>query len=197
MFQAWCYLVASVEKDVAPSSCAMRRVAGRLLLVRDGSPEEAAHRRLGYRSASTMTAWPVSGRPMSRPSFPSHFTESGGWTRDPIESPRTPTRWRVSLAGKEPTTAAVRRHLDAPAGDAPAEPIVREPPNSASPRHPLTGWTGPPRDRCRDDPTLVCVTRKPSGEAARPRGNGWPLRGEHPFLPATRPGCPGRRDRHL
>ena len=71
---------------------------------------------------------------------------------------------------EEPTTAAVQRYLNALAGDASAEPIVREPPNSASPRHPLTGWTGLPRDRCRDDPTLVCVTRKPSREAARPRG---------------------------
>src|SRR3954454_22170618 len=59
------------------------------------------------------------------PVFPSHFTESGGWTRDPIESPRTPPRWRVSLADEEPTTAAVRRHLDTPAGDVPAESIVR------------------------------------------------------------------------
>src|SRR4051812_46409588 len=98
----------------------MRWVAGRLLLVRDGSPEGAAHRRLGYQSVSTLTAWPI-----SRPFFPSHFTESGGWTRDPIESPRTPPRWRVSLVGEEPTTAAVRRHLDAPAGDTPAEPIAR------------------------------------------------------------------------
>src|SRR5262249_32805808 len=62
--------------------------------------------------------------------------------------------------------------------------------------HPLTRCTSPPCDRCRDDPTLVCVTRKPSGEAARPHGNCWLLRGEDPFLPATRPGCPGRRDRH-
>src|SRR3954463_14722395 len=81
------------------------------------SPEEVAHRRLGSQSVITMTAWPVSGRPMSRPFFPSHFTESGGWTRGPIESPGTPPRWRVSLAGEAPTTAAARRHPDAPAGD--------------------------------------------------------------------------------
>jgi transposase-like protein len=59
---------------------------------------------------------------------------------------------------EEPTTAAVQRYLNALAGDAPAEPIVREPPNSASPRYPLTRCTSPPCDRCRDDPTLVCVT---------------------------------------
>src|SRR5262249_20786359 len=64
---------------------------------------------------------------------------------------------------------------------APAEPIVREPPNSESPRHLLTRCSSPPCDRRRDDPTLVCVTRKPSGEAARPHGNGWLLRGEGHF----------------
>src|SRR3954469_19822987 len=105
MIQAWCYLVASGEKVVVPSSCAMSRVAGRLLLVRDVSPEEDASRRLGYQSVITMTVWPVSGRPMLRPAFPSRFTESGGWTRDPRKSPRTPPRQRVSLAGEEPTTA--------------------------------------------------------------------------------------------
>jgi len=45
---------------------------------------------------------------------------------------------------EEPTTAAVQRYLNALAGDAPAEPIVREPPSSASPRHPLTRCTSPP-----------------------------------------------------
>src|SRR4051794_18199389 len=102
------------------------------------------------------------------PVFPSRHTESGRGARGKIESPRKRPRSRVSLVGEGPTTADVQGHVDAPASDAPAAPIVREPPNSASPRHPLTGCIGPPRDRCRDDATLVCVTRELSGEAARP-----------------------------
>ena len=94
---------------------------------------------------------------------------------------------------EEPTTAAVQRHLNALAGDAPAEPIVREPPNSASPRHPLTRCTSPPCDRCRDDPTLVCVTRKPSGEAARPHGNCWAPSRRRPISPGDSTGLPGAK----
>ena len=44
------------------------------------------------RSVITMTVWPISGRSNVAPSFPSRYTESGRWTRYPMESPRMPPR---------------------------------------------------------------------------------------------------------
>ena len=58
--------------------------------------------------------------------FSGHFTESGSWTRGPIESASMPPSPGSFVVSEEPTTAVVQRYLDALAGDAPAEPIVRE-----------------------------------------------------------------------
>src|SRR5215469_14755940 len=55
-----------------------------------------------------------------------HFPESGGWTRDLIESASMPPVSGSFVVSEEPTTAVVQRYLDALTGDTPAEPIVRE-----------------------------------------------------------------------
>src|SRR5690606_6005930 len=57
---------------------------------------------------------------------PTDGTRSGRWTRDPIKSSRMlPSPGSVVVSG-ESTTVVVQRYLDALAGDAPAEPIIRE-----------------------------------------------------------------------
>jgi RNA polymerase sigma factor (sigma-70 family) len=58
--------------------------------------------------------------------LPGLFAKSGRWTRDPIKSSRMPPASGSFAVSEEPTTAVVQRYLDALAGDAPAEPIVRE-----------------------------------------------------------------------
>jgi RNA polymerase sigma factor (sigma-70 family) len=57
--------------------------------------------------------------------FTRYLTESGGWTPEPIDSARGYPR-RDFVVSDEPTTAVVQRYLDALAGDAPADPIVRD-----------------------------------------------------------------------
>src|ERR1700761_2928577 len=49
----------------------------------------------------------------------------GGHTSPGNRPARSPRPEAIGLS-EEPTTAVVQRYLDAPAGDAPAEPIIRE-----------------------------------------------------------------------
>src|SRR5271166_6047407 len=90
------------------------------------------------------------------------------------------------------TTSATAAHTSPPTvgetSTSPSARSTRSPPNSASPRHPLTRCTSPPCDRSRDDPTVVCVTRKPSGTNTEGLSN-WLGSGQQDLNPAWPSTC--------